>query len=504
MALTIQITPHGQMRLVDADTPDIEPGVTDRVRDAFSRGVGHGLLQLGAAEVETALPVALAYWRDFAVRYVTAACSAPAPDPGAVQPVEVPASDALDALVAAAPPMTGIEYLTAEVLAGLWRALDAALQDELALARQSLQAFLHERHPGWSVVGRVHFNLAEYRLDPETPFAFLATYTASLSARGKVQHAPLGRALQEYAGARNKPRLLSLLVPVQRGAEACAWLKQMVDAGDVFHPLRWTPAEAYRFLQDVPALESAGIIVRLPAAWKSGRPSRPRATATIGTKTPSGLGTEALLDFQMSVTLDGVPLTRQQIDELLAGADGLRFLRGQWVEVQRDTLQRMIDEFARLEGVAAERGITFAEAMRVATGAALDDRRAGAGDDRDWSEVTAGPWLAEVLAGLRGPEGLARVATDGRLQATLRPYQDAGVRWLRLLSSLGLGACLADDMGLGKTLQVLTLLVARRRTPRRRATGARRGASVAPGQLGRRGRAVHAFAAGRSSRTRRP
>ena len=64
----------------------------------------------------------------------------------------------------------------------------------------------------------MHFNLAEYKLDPETPFAFLATYTTSLSARGKAQHAPLGRALEEYAGAKNKPRLLSLLLPVQRAA----------------------------------------------------------------------------------------------------------------------------------------------------------------------------------------------------------------------------------------------------------------------------------------------
>jgi SNF2 family DNA or RNA helicase len=44
----------------------------------------------------------------------------------------------------------------------------------------------------------------------------------------------------------------------------------------------------------------------------------------------------------------------------------------------------------------------------------------------------------------------------------LRPYQQAGVRWLHLLSSLGLGACLADDMGLGKTMQVLALLLVTR------------------------------------------
>ena len=45
----------------------------------------------------------------------------------------------------------------------------------------------------------------------------------------------------------------------------------------------------------------------------------------------------------------------------------------------------------------------------------------------------------------------------------LRPYQQTGVRWLHLLSQLGLGACLADDMGLGKTIQVLALLLMHRR-----------------------------------------
>jgi SNF2 family DNA or RNA helicase len=45
------------------------------------------------------------------------------------------------------------------------------------------------------------------------------------------------------------------------------------------------------------------------------------------------------------------------------------------------------------------------------------------------------------------------------LRGTLRPYQKTGVQWMRLLSGLGLGACLADDMGLGKTVQVLALLL---------------------------------------------
>ena len=71
----------------------------------------------------------------------------------------------------------------------------------------------------------------------------------------------------------------------------------------------------------------------------------------------------------------------------------------------------------------------------------------------------AGPWLAETLAALRRPDGLSRVDPGRSFQGTLRPYQQAGVQWLYLLTQLRLGACLADDMGLGKTIQVLSLLL---------------------------------------------
>src|SRR5439155_27376358 len=81
--------------------------------------------------------------------------------------------------------------------------------------------------------------------------------------------------------------------------------------------------------------------------------------------------------------------------------------------------------------------------------------------------VDAGPWLADVLKQLRSPERLARVDPSAALHGALRPYQSVGVRWLGLLSELGLGACLADDMGLGKTIQVLALLLVRQRDVKR-------------------------------------
>ncbi len=44
------------------------------------------------------------------------------------------------------------------------------------------------------------------------------------------------------------------------------------------------------------------------------------------------------------------------------------------------------------------------------------------------------------------------------LQATLRPYQTEGVKWMISHQQNGLGALLADDMGLGKTLQTIAVL----------------------------------------------
>ena len=455
------LTPQGRLILRRADdAPPLEIELAKRLQQAFARGPGHGLLQLGAGEVESALPPVLSYWRDYGARYVTALCTQPeAHDPGAKVHISAPASWDLEFLASAAPPMTGAEYLTAEILRALWGDLDESFAVELAESKCSVQDFLKRCHKAWNLVGRVHFNLAENRKDEASPFAFLATYTTRLSAHAKAQHLPLGQALSEYAGARNRERLLSLLLPVQRAAENCSWLRAMVDTGEIFHPLRWTPAEALRFLSDVPALESAGVIARMPAAWKAGRPPRPRVRATLGGKAPSSLGTDALVDFRMELALDGEALTASEIKQLLANSDGLALLRGQWIEVDHEKLRRMLDRFKEAERAAAAGGLTLAQAMRMLSGADVADGDQSVRADPEWSEVISGPWLNEMLKGLRSPEGLARVDPGSALHGALRPYQQVGLRWLFLLSNLGLGACLADDMGLGKTIQVLSLLL---------------------------------------------
>src|SRR3954470_6886331 len=240
---SLALTPRGHLLFVPAATEqDSATGPWHTLERAFERGSGHGLLALGAGEVGTMLPADFSYWRDVAARLITAVCTHPDFQPRTAIPPPEPAE--LDELAAAVPPMDGAEYLSVAVLATLWAETATALRIEHAESKLPMQDFLQQWSPAWHLVGRVHFNLAENRRDDEAPFAFLATYTTHLSSQARAQHLPLGRALSEYAGAANKPRLLSLLLPVQRAAAECTWLKEMVDAGEIYHPLRWTPAEA--------------------------------------------------------------------------------------------------------------------------------------------------------------------------------------------------------------------------------------------------------------------
>jgi superfamily II DNA or RNA helicase len=465
---SLRLTPLGHLVVEHvADAPELDERVASRLGDAFAHGGGHGLLQLGAGEVGQTLPPVFQWWRGFATRYVSALClQSPGMDGGApssssIPDIAPPTEAERASLVLTAPMMAGAEYLTPDVLLALWRDTVAALAQSLVAAKTDLQSFLKGLNPAWNLVGRVHFNLAENRRDEEAPFAFMATYTTRLSAQAKAQHLPLGQALREYAGAANRQKLLSLLVPVQRAAETCAWLRPIIDAGEIFHPLRWTPREASRLLASAPDLESAGVVVRMPATWRASRPPRPQVTGTVGARAPSAMGLDALLDFRMDITLDGETLSKREIAALLSGTDSLVLLRGQWVEVDRERLERAMRQFDEAEQLAARDGLTFAEAMRMLAGAAVADDAAEVAST-DWSHVTAGPWLAETLQKLRGPNG-AGVDPGPALDGVLRPYQQTGVQWLHLLSGLGLGACLADDMGLGKTIQVLALLLAQRR-----------------------------------------
>jgi len=460
---TIALTPAGHVLLRPAEPhePVLEPAAARRIRAAFERGPAAGLLHLGAAEARTALPADFAFWRDFGRAFVAALCALPDLEERRERAEPAPSDGELERLAAAAPPMTGGEYLTAEVLGSLWQDVLGAWRAEIAPATCTIQEWLAAKDPAWSVIGRVHLHLAENRRDPDRPFAFLATYTTGLAASGKPQHRPLGDAVREASSAADRRRLLALLQPVHRASERSALVKALADSGRLFQPQAWSPAEAHRFLREVPALEESGVVVRVPDWWSGRRPPRPRVTVSVGERKPAALGLDAMLDFSVRLTLGDEEITEAELRKLREGSEGLILLKGRWVEVDREKLDEVLRRWKEAQRSAGD-GLSFIEAMRLVAGADLADGEPEAEADREWAGVKAGAWLEETLAELRGARGppLEAQADPGdALHTALRPYQREGVRWLWLLSRLGLGGCLADDMGLGKTVQVLALLL---------------------------------------------
>ena len=50
---------------------------------------------------------------------------------------------------------------------------------------------------------------------------------------------------------------------ISRAAEQSAFIRGLVDTGDIYHPLSWSPKEAHRFLCEIALYEQAGLVVRM-------------------------------------------------------------------------------------------------------------------------------------------------------------------------------------------------------------------------------------------------
>ena len=463
------LTPAGHLQLeTDEDAqPGLDGAFVERLESALADSNASGLERLAGEGLHLGLAPVLGFWRDLARRYFTARCHRPSAESQDLPEEPVPGIAELEALVDAAPPMRGLEYLTPEVLGRIWLTLDAHVRQRIAATEGGAAAYLHSLNPLWNAVGRVTFHLAENKRDPEYPFAFLATYTHGVSEAGKVRHLPLGRALEEFAGARNRAALTALLQPVQRAAEKILLARELLESRALFQPLAWNPQQAHALLKSIPALEECGVMVRIPDWWKAGRPSRPRVVVRLGESNPASLGTKGLLDFQIQVALDGETLSEEEMQALLDRADGLVLLKGRWVEVDREKLREVLNHWREVQSAAGPDGISLLDGLRLLSGYAPEAVATTTADATEtqaaWSEIIAGKGLGELLERMTRPGASPNSDPGPELQADLRPYQRQGVHWLGFMTELGLGACLADDMGLGKTIQVLALLLVRRR-----------------------------------------
>ena len=483
MQLVLSISPSGRI-VCESETNEADNGLPDvaiddtvaaGLLDAFRHSMSSGLLHVAAIGHKTTLPLAFVYWRNWAQRFLKSAAqlddvkfaefekAAESARPETFTKnraaiVVAPDELALAVIVADAPPMRGLEFLTNELLKAIWNELHVGF---LQLAKETdggCRGLLLKLNPDAHLLGRVTFHLAENKRDPDRPFAFLATYANRVSAKSQVQHLPLGEALRQYAAERDQSKLAELLAPVRAAASRSQIAGRMLTSREVFRPQAWTVSQAYRFLNDVSIMEDAGLSVRVPDWWKSRKVTRPHVQVRIGDQRTSAVGLDNLLDFSASLAVDGTPLTDAERKQLLAATEGLTLLRGKWVEVDQQKLNEALAQWKELQSEHAD-GISFLEGMRLLAGMQLQASEAVDDQTMQWTSVTSGAWLTEILQQIRDPHGIVGCDPGRELNATLRPYQSDGVRWLWFMSQLGLGACLADDMGLGKTIQVIDLIL---------------------------------------------
>ena len=270
--------------------------------------------------------------------------------------VEVKLSeDRMTELLAATPYAIGTEHVNKSWLDKQFSGLLQIYRKEIQSYSGTVAMYLEERNQDLHVPERIFLHLVENK-DDDYPFAFLATY-ASKQIDGSIRHMPLQYALTEYRA--DKEKLLALLSGLNRAAEVSPMIAGFMESGEMFHPLRLTSGEAFSFLKDIEKIEQEGILCRIPNWWRK-RNSMLSVQVQLGEERPAMLGFDALVSLQPSLTVDGVSLTQQDIQDLLNQTEGLALLKGKWIEVNHEKLKKLLEDMKNVP-----ENLSFREAMQL-------------------------------------------------------------------------------------------------------------------------------------------
>jgi superfamily II DNA or RNA helicase len=417
----------------------------------FAEDKNSAYLSLGFSDKSIQLSESLNFWRTFAGMFAERIRITPDLELARENITVLLSPDEVRSVLDSAPLMTGTEYLNAGLLQNIWDGLNRCFLEGVRLYRGTVEEFIGSYSPNVHLIGRVYFHLVENKKD-DAPFAFLATYSTGLNAQGVSRHLPLKYAIEEFG--KDHEKLLDLLSTVHLAAKESRFISELLESGEIFHPLSMTTQEAYTFLKEVTIYENAGILCRIPNWWK-GSVQGVKVRITVGDKQPSHVGMDALLDFRPELLLGDMVIPEEEARRMLLKSEGLAWIKNRWVVVDPEKLKQTLNAYEKARGMIEAGEFSFRDAMRMQ----LDPKSVlGATDQSQDFELANGRWFDTVLKKLRDPESVDFTQTGKALKAHLRPYQQKGLNWLVFLHSLRFGICLADDMGLGKTVQVIGLL----------------------------------------------
>ncbi|MEL7508592.1 MAG: DEAD/DEAH box helicase [Cyanobacteria bacterium J06554_1] len=216
---------------------------------------------------------------------------------------------------------------------------------------------------------------------------------------------------------------------------------------------------AFNFLKESAwVLENAGYKVIVPAWWTPQGRQRAKVRLKAKGKSPAGgddkskryFSLERLVEYQYELAIGGEKVTEKEWHQLVNAKTPLVQFRGQWMELDQDKMQQMLEFWKTHQQENPE--LSLLEFMKLTA----------AGEDELEVECDRKDALADMLNKLGDKGQLQPVDNPDSFDGQLREYQKRGVSWLQYLEQLGLNGCLADDMGLGKTVQVIARMVQER------------------------------------------
>lgn len=117
----LTITPAGHFLIRDTSLESTDRKLPKTLREAYRDSSAHGMFVSACEAMDRPLPASFEFARSIARLYLTALCKAAVAEPSAPLAALPPPLADLDRAVLQAPPMTGLEYLTPELLTGWWR-----------------------------------------------------------------------------------------------------------------------------------------------------------------------------------------------------------------------------------------------------------------------------------------------------------------------------------------------------------------------------------------------
>jgi superfamily II DNA or RNA helicase len=207
---------------------------------------------------------------------------------------------------------------------------------------------------------------------------------------------------------------------------------------------------AARFVEQVlPQLTAAGVRVELQGEVRDYRQTTSQPSVEVAaTQRPSSAD---WFDLQVKVSIDGEVIPFE--DLFVALTEGQEFLileTGVYFSLDRPEfvqLRELIEESKALHD--RHRPELSVNRFQMSLWEDLTNLGVAIDQSARWEQTVRGIGSSNSIEEIEVPQAL---------QATLRPYQVDGYRWLCFLWSQELGGILADDMGLGKTLQTLALI----------------------------------------------